>query len=86
MTKPAKKWDPVKKEYKDCQIPIGAYIGAERYDFVECAQCGKKVLYGDCYTSLHIHTVSGFGYAVCGKCYEKEMREEESAMKENEEC
>lgn len=86
MTKPAKKWDPAKREYKDCEIPARAYTGADLYDFVECAQCGKKVLFGDCYTSLYIHTVSGFCYAVCGKCHEQEIREEEKVMKENEEC
>ena len=28
---------------------------------INCAECGKKVKYGDCYTSLEVHTEMGFG-------------------------
>lgn len=86
MTKLTMKWDPAKREYKDCEIPDESvtYVGLN--EIIKCAQCGKRVLFGNCYVSRQIHTTMGFGYAVCEKCYEKEIREEESAMKENEEC
>ena len=44
---------------------------------IACTQCGRKILFGDSYTSRHIHTVYGFGYAVCEKCYDKERKEEQ---------
>jgi hypothetical protein len=36
---------------------------------VNCACCGKRLPFGECYTSREIHTGLGFGYAVCGDCY-----------------
>lgn len=44
---------------------------------VACAQCGRKMLFGDGYTSRQIHTRQGFGYAVCEQCYDKEWKEKE---------
>lgn len=86
MAKLAMKWDPAKREYKDCEIPNESVPCAGLDETIKCAQCGRHVLFGNCYTSKQIYTTMGFGYAVCEKCYEKELREEESAMKENEEC
>lgn len=82
MAKLAMKWDPAKREYKDYEIPDESVVYAGMDEIIECAQCGKHVLFGDCYTSDQIHTTIGFGYAVCEKCYEKELREE----RETEEC
>lgn len=48
-------------------------------EVIPCAECGKKILYGDGYTSRKIHNVSGMGYVVCERCYDKE-REEEMCM------
>ncbi len=41
-------------------------------EIVNCPHCGKKIKFGDCYTSLEIHNYIGFGFAVCEKCYEEE--------------
>ncbi len=82
MAKLAMKWDPAKMEYKDCEIPDGSVVYVGMDEIIECAQCGKHVFFGDCYTSDQIHTTIGFGYAVCEKCYEKELRKEREA----EEC
>lgn len=41
-------------------------------EIVNCPHCGKELEYGNCYTSLEIHTEMGFGYGVCEKCYEEE--------------
>jgi transcription elongation factor Elf1 len=54
---------------------------AELDEIINCADCGKQVTYGDCYTSLTIHTNTGMGYPVCEKCYEKEW-EERRAVKD----
>ena len=39
---------------------------------VNCAHCGKEIEYGETYCSIEIHTAIGFGYAVCGECYNEE--------------
>ena len=49
-------------------------------EIVRCPHCGKQLAFGDAYTSLEIHTVFGFGYAVCGGCYEKEVKRKREAM------
>ena len=40
---------------------------------VACAACGKALKFGDAYTSRKILSTTGFGYAVCEDCYEKEF-------------
>ena len=47
-------------------------------EIVNCAECGKEIDFGSCYTSRKIHTKGGFGFSVCGDCYEKEWQEEMS--------
>lgn len=72
----AKKWNFSKVEYEDYELTEGATTYSSDMDeIVSCAQCGKKVLFGESYTSRQIHTPRGFGYAVCEKCYEKEWKE-----------
>ena len=40
---------------------------------INCRSCGKKILFGDGYTSQEIFTIDGFwGYIVCPECHEKE--------------
>ena len=56
-------------------------IDADLYEIINCADCGKQITYGDCYTSLTIHTNTGMGYPVCEKCYKKEW-EERRAVKD----
>lgn len=75
----AKKWNPKTKEYHDYELPKNASVGFLSNNMdkkIACARCGKKMLFGDGYTSRQIHTEYGFGYAVCEKCYEKEWKEE----------
>ena len=36
---------------------------------ISCCQCGKKIKFGNSYTSRTIHTEVGFGYAECEDCY-----------------
>lgn len=41
---------------------------------VDCAECGCEVVFGESYCSRLIHNELGFGYAVCARCYEDELR------------
>lgn len=66
----AKIWNETKQYYDPYSLPDGA--SAYENDMkkvVSCACCGKKVEYGETYTSHRIHTDMGFGYAVCEECY-----------------
>ena len=40
---------------------------------VTCPWSGKKVPYGETYTSQVFHTSLGMGYAVCKECYPHDM-------------
>lgn len=66
----AKIWNELKQEYEPYELPEGSSCYESDMDkVVSCACCGKKVVYGNTYTSHAIHTPVGFGYAVCGECY-----------------
>lgn len=66
----AKKWIDEKHCYVDCEISDNCSIYEEDMDKeVDCCCCGKKVKFGDTYTSRHYHTSFGMGYAECEKCY-----------------
>lgn len=70
------KWVPAKHEYEPYYLPDGASCYEEDMDkVVSCAQCGRAVTFGGCYTSLKVHTQIGFGYAVCHECHVAEMEE-----------
>lgn len=74
----AKKWDCKTRKYYDYDLPEGACLySADMDKVIACAQCGKRMLFGDGYASRRICPESGFGYAVCKQCYEKEWREEQ---------
>ena len=69
-----KKWNFSKRIYENYTVPTTWHtpLIAELDEVINCAGCGKELPYGDCYTSLTIHTNTGMGYPVCEKCYEKE--------------
>lgn len=73
----AEKWNPAAGEYVAYELPEGA--SAFENDMaveVACAECGLPKTYGECCTSLFIHTFAGMGYAVCADCHEKEFVKE----------
>lgn len=81
----AEKWDFVGREYRPYEIPEGWFCVLNLSDMdtvINCASCGKKLTFGDSYTSRCIHNATGFGYAVCAKCMEKELAAEKAAHKE----
>lgn len=62
----ALKWIPDKKDYIPYDLPDGTCLYTDNMEQeIACCQCGKKVKYGDCYTSQTIQTPKGFGYAEC---------------------
>lgn len=68
--KTARIWNERKNEYEEYELPEGASTyEADMSKIVQCACCGKKLKYGETYTSHRIHTPMGFGYGVCEECY-----------------
>lgn len=73
----ALKWIPDKKDYIPYDLPDGACLYTDNMEQeIACCQCGKKVKFGDCYTSRTIHTELGLGYAECPECYFSYFREQ----------
>lgn len=70
-----RRWDYKTSSYLPHLMPAGNYktYGEDMDEVVNCAQCGKTLLYGKAYVSMEVHTDMGFGYAVCGSCYDGEM-------------
>ena len=69
------KWNKEKKEYEPYSVPKDWRVTLFETDMeavVHCAECGRKMIFGDGYTSRLIHTSMGMGYTVCEKCYKKE--------------
>lgn len=77
-----RKWDPVERVYGPYSVPDGWRVSCYESDMdaaVNCAQCGRVLRYGECYTSREVHTAVGFGYAVCEECYRAEWQREMEA-------
>lgn len=67
-----RKWNYETRKYEPYFVPDEWRVTTYADDMdviVNCPHCGKKLAYGDSYTSHEIHTEYGFGYAVCGECY-----------------
>lgn len=74
-----KRWNRQTRDYDDYEVPDDRRCTTLCFDMdsvVDCASCGEAHAYGSMYTSFEIHTPSGFGYAVCEKCYCEERRRE----------
>ena len=76
----AMRFDFSKQVYEPYQVPVGATTLAEMDETVACAECGRPVEFGRCYTSRRIHAPLGMGYAVCPECHDLEWAEEQRAM------
>lgn len=71
-----RKWDYEKHEYEPYIVPDEwecRYSGFDMSEIINCCQCGKEVMFGECYTSLEVHTFYGIGYMVCENCHDVEM-------------
>lgn len=70
------KWNYELHDYELFNSPavkISLY-GDDMDKLVDCANCGKELPFGECYTSMEIHNVIGFGYGVCDDCYKEEHK------------
>lgn len=70
-----RKWNYKKHTYESYEIPDNwncKTFSIDMKEIINCPHCGRKLKYGDSYTSLEIHTDMGFGYGVCEKCYQNE--------------
>lgn len=86
-----RRWNYDKQAYEPYEVSdewtVRSYSN-DMDEIVNCPHCGRKVTFGECYTSKEIHTECGFGYAVCEECYdmertwEKERRKREQAETE----
>ena len=71
------KWDFINHVYEPYYIPDHyntPLYTIDMEEFVNCAGCGTRIKYGQCYTSMTIHNHAGLGYPVCYECYHKELR------------
>lgn len=76
------KWDYKLHKYIDVEVPDKyncKVYSNDMEEIVNCPHCGKKLKFGETYTSLEFHTTPlGFGYGVCQKCYDKEWERRRS--------
>ena len=74
-------WIESKHKYVPYELPDGASLYEDDMEKkVACCICGEKVKFGDCFTSRHVHTKNGMGYAECGECYfgKHDVKEDEN--------
>ena len=74
-----KKWNFKTLEYEEYTVPANWKVKVFSNDMeekVNCASCGKSMIYGYGYISRTINDENGFGYTVCYECYIKERDEE----------
>lgn len=68
----AGKWNSYTKRYENYETPDDwntPLYTDDMDEIVNCAQCGRTLKFGDCYTSREIHSRHGMGYPVCQDCY-----------------
>ena len=72
------KWNFKTHEYEPFESPakVLSLYSEDMVAEVDCANCGKRISYGDSYTSRTIHNRIGLGYPVCEDCYEQERKDE----------
>lgn len=74
-----KRWNLKTQSYEPYSVPEDWFCPIYCNDMdeaVNCPNCGKKILFGDGYSSRFIHNDKGLGYSVCLKCHEQEIEKE----------
>lgn len=80
-----RKWNAKERKYEKYDVPQGwnLVLYTENMDEqINCCQCGRKMRYGEAYTSLECHNSFGMGYGVCDKCYDDEWKRRKEAQNE----
>lgn len=83
-----KKWNYETNQYYDYEIPNDwkCKIYSEDLEaIINCPHCGKKIKYGDSFTSFEFHNQFGMGYGVCDECYQEELDKRYSDYKKEHE-
>ncbi len=80
-----RKWNYKAHEYEPFEVPddwnCKTYC-TDMSEIVNCPHCGARLLFGNSFTSLEVHTATGMGYGICGKCHEAEVKRNLEAMHE----
>ena len=80
-----RKWDHARREYVPLEVPDSWRVSCYEADMdaaVNCCRCGRRLPFGETYTSLQVHTPkTGFGYAVCQECHDAEIEKEKEARR-----
>lgn len=72
-------WIEELRQYIPYQLPDGSSLYEKNFNkMVSCCKCGKKIKFGDCYTSREVHNSIGMGYAECGDYYFKGLDNEKT--------
>lgn len=71
------KWNYNTHEYEPFDSPakVTTLYSENMSTEIDCANCGKSMIFGDGYTSQTIHNDFGLGFPVCEPCYEKESED-----------
>jgi len=77
------KWNVDKRQYEPFKTPTNniQLFSEDMNILVDCTNCGKEMIFGDCYTSRLIHNDLGLGYPVCEACYKVENYEKNRSIK-----
>lgn len=65
------KWNEQLHAYLPYEPPEGGYYPIYCEDMktpVNCASCGRPIVFGEGFTSQTIHNSYGIGYSVCRQC------------------
>ena len=79
------KWNYRTKKYEEYTVPDSWKVNlysTNIFEQINCASCGKSMIYGYGYISRTIYDENGFGYTVCYECYKKEIEEEQDYDRE----
>ena len=74
-----KKWNYKTKQYEEYTVPDSwrVKLGSNNlFEEINCAACGKSMIYGHGFFSRIIFDEHWFGYIVCYECHKKELKKE----------
>ncbi len=77
------KWNPKKRKWELYATPAkwNTSISKDPHEIINCASCGKWLVFDRSYESIQIQDSAGNMYRVCQSCYEKEHQEEKPKKK-----
>ena len=77
----AYRWDFQRREHDEVDIPYSCSTYVSDFEAeVTCPRCRRPVKFGETYTSRQYFDRVGFGYGVCSRCHDDEMKEDYDAL------